>query len=229
MAPASAQTHAHNPASYGAYPECVSLRSRPKVPNQDPRAASGPCLLRVPALQERSPRSPVCEARRRNKAPPVLRPQRPRFASFRPREQTLQERRPLLLSLPGNSAGLSLLHPYLLLLWKRSSFITLRLKSYLSVLLSLMAKSQTFNVVSSFKEESSFQTAQTPHANTVSYNTSSGDSSLIAGLVCALLSIAYSTHGGDQSHCGVGLDGGRGFSWIGGNKISPECMSDGLF
>src|SRR6266851_1797243 len=74
MAPASAQTHAHNPASYGAYPECVSLRSRPKVPNQDPRAASGPCLLRVPALQERSPRSPVCEARRRRKDPPVLRP-----------------------------------------------------------------------------------------------------------------------------------------------------------
>src|SRR5713101_523720 len=175
MAPASAQTHAHNPASYGAYPECVSLRSRPKVPNQDPRAASGPCLLRVPALQERSPRSPVCEARRRRKDPPVLRPQRPLFASFRPREQTLQERRPLLLPLPGNSAGSSLLHPYLLLLWKRSSFITLRLKSYISVLLSLMAKSQTLDVVSSFKEESSFQTAQTPHPNTVSYNTSSGE------------------------------------------------------
>src|SRR6266478_5048993 len=114
MAPASAQTHAHNPASYGAYPECVSLRSRPKVPNQDPRAASGPCLLHVPALQERSPRSPVCEARRRRKDPPVLRPQRPLFASFRPREQTLQERRPPLLPLPGNSAGSSLLHPYLL-------------------------------------------------------------------------------------------------------------------
>src|SRR5260370_15828814 len=81
MAPASAQTHAHNPASYGAYPECVSLRSRPKVPNQDPRAASGPCLLHVPALQERSPRTPVCEARRRRKDPPVLRPQRPLFVS----------------------------------------------------------------------------------------------------------------------------------------------------
>src|ERR1700720_1192772 len=113
MAPASAQTHAHNPASYGAYPECVSLRFRPKVPNQDPRAASGPCLLLVPALQERSPRSPVCEARRRTKDPPVLRPQRPLFASFRLREQTLPERRPLL-PLPGNSAGSSLLHPYLL-------------------------------------------------------------------------------------------------------------------
>src|ERR1700721_796576 len=74
MAPASAQTHAHNPASYGAYPECVSLRSRPKVPNQDPRAASGPCLLRVLALQERSPRSPACEARRRRKDLPVLPP-----------------------------------------------------------------------------------------------------------------------------------------------------------
>src|SRR5258708_12196138 len=31
------------------------------------------------------------------------------------------------------------------------------------------------DVVSSFKEESSFQTAQTPHPNTVSYNTSSGE------------------------------------------------------
>src|SRR5260370_27525086 len=133
MALASAQTHAHNPASYGACPECVSLRSRPKVPNQDPRAASGPSLPRVPPLQERSPRSPVCEARRRRKDPPVLRPRRPLFASFRPREQTLQERRPLLPPLPGNSAGSSLLHPFLLLLWKRSSFITLRLKSYISV------------------------------------------------------------------------------------------------
>src|SRR6266851_6518686 len=175
MAPASAQTHAHNPASYGAYPECVSLRSRPKVPNQDPRAASGPCLLRVPALQEQSPRSPVCEARRHRKGPPALRPQRPLFASFRPREQTLQGRRPLLLPRPGNSAGSSLLHPYLLLFWKRSSFITLRLKSYISVLLSLMAKSPMLDVVSSFKEESSFQTAQTPHPNTLSYNTSSGE------------------------------------------------------
>src|ERR1700693_5780717 len=107
MAPASAQTHAHNPASYGAYPECVSRRSRPKVPNQDPRAASGPCLLRVPALQERSPRSPVCEARRRRKDPPVLRPQRPLFASPRPREQAWQERTPHPLLHPGNSADSS--------------------------------------------------------------------------------------------------------------------------
>src|SRR5260370_9925720 len=106
---------------------------------------------------------------------PVLRPLRPLLASFRSREQTLQERRPLLLPLPGNSAGSSLLHPYLLLLWKRSSFITLRLKSYVSVLLSLMAKSPMLDVVSSFKEESSFQTAQTPHPNTVSYDTSSGE------------------------------------------------------
>src|SRR6267154_2916313 len=106
MAPASAQTHAHNPASYGGYPECVSLRSRPKVPNQDPRAASGPCLLRIPALQERSPRSPVCEARRRRKDPLVLRPQRPLFASPRPREARLQERTPPPLQ-PGNSADSS--------------------------------------------------------------------------------------------------------------------------
>src|SRR6266436_6550018 len=107
MAPASAQTHAHNPGSYGAYPECVLLRSRPKVPNQDPRAASGPCLLGVPALQERSPRTPVCEARRRRKDPPVLRPQRPLFVSFRPREQTLQERTPQPLPQPGDSADSS--------------------------------------------------------------------------------------------------------------------------
>src|ERR1700726_638154 len=141
MAPASAQTHAHNPASYGVYPECVSRRSRPKVPNQDPRAGSGPCLLRVLALQERSPRSPACEARRRSKDLPVLRPQRPLFASFRPREQTAQERRPLLLLLlPRNSAGSSLLHPYLLLLWKRSGCVTLRLTSYISALLLLMVK-----------------------------------------------------------------------------------------
>src|SRR5580693_717722 len=107
MAPASAQTHAHNPASYGAYPECVSLRSRPKVPNQDPRAAPGPCLLHVPALQERSLRSPVCEARRRRKDPPVLRPQRPLFASPRPREQALQKRTPQPPLQPGNSADSS--------------------------------------------------------------------------------------------------------------------------
>src|SRR6266481_5792619 len=174
MAPASAQTHAHNPASYGAYPECVSLRSRPKVPNQDPRAASGPCLLRVPALQERSPRSPVCEARRQRKDPPVLRPQRPLFASFRPREQTLQERRPLVLPLPGNSASSLSLHPYLLLLCKRSSFITLRLKSYISVLIT-HGKITDVRCGVLFKEESYFQTAQTPHPNTVSYNTSSGE------------------------------------------------------
>jgi len=38
-----------------------------------------------------------------------------------------------------------------------------------------MAKSPMLGVVSSFKEERSFQTAQTPHPNTVSYNTSSGE------------------------------------------------------
>src|SRR5258708_35996526 len=104
MAPASAQTRAHKPASSNAYPECVSLGSRPKVPNQDPRAASGPCLLRVPALQERSPRSPVYEARRRRKDPPVPRPQQPLFASLQQREQTLRERTPQPPLQPGNSA-----------------------------------------------------------------------------------------------------------------------------
>src|SRR5580700_12279056 len=130
MAPASAQTHAHNPASYGAYPECVSLRSRPKVPNQDPRAASGPCLLHVPALQERSPRSPVCEARRHRKDPPVLRPQRPLFASPRPREQALQERTPQPLLQPGNSADSSCFILISCLSHSRNSFPIFRKDSF---------------------------------------------------------------------------------------------------